>query len=266
VTPRRGAAAAAAICFLLAGSAQAAPRRAMSLDQCADQYILALAPEAHLVVSPRADDPDAWLRAQARGRIQARPTLESALIRRPDVVVRYWGGDQRLVDRLEGSGARVVQLSDAADFEAVEANIREVAEALDRAPAGERLIAAMKAKVPLLPARPRPVVRAQYLTAGGFTAGPGTLIDAVLRAAGFANATTAPGFSPVRIERTVLTPPARFVLGFFDQARADWRGLGRHPSLSRAAKGRTVAALPASMLTCPAWFAVDAARLLADAR
>jgi len=35
--------------------------------------------------------------------------------------------------------------------------------------------------------------------------------------------------------------------------------------VARAAKGRTVADLPASTLSCPAWFAADAAALLAEA-
>jgi len=48
--------------------------------------------------------------------------------------------------------------------------------------------------------------------------------------------------------------------------RADWRGAGRHPVVRRAASGRTAAALPASVLTCPAWFAADGVAMMAKGR
>jgi iron complex transport system substrate-binding protein len=87
-------------------------------------------------------------------------------------------------------------------------------------------------------------------------------VDAILDAAGFANAAAGPFFAPVSVERIGLFPPARFVLGFFDQVRGDWRGPGRHPVVQRAAQGRVAARLPAAALTCPAWFAADAAAML----
>lgn len=258
--------AAALATVLLPGASEARPLRAMALDQCADQYLLALRPDADLLLSPRADDPDAWHRRAAAGRPRSRPTLEAAIVFQPDVVVRYWGGEPRLLDRLAASGVTVAVIEDAADFDGIRSNIRKVAEALQAPQAGEALIARMDdrlraaATVQLRQERPR----ALYLTAGGFTAGRGTLVDAIFTAAGFVNAASRPFFSPVGLERIALRPPALFVLGFFDQARGDWRGPGRHPVVRRAAKGRVAASLPAAALTCPAWFSADAAVLLAE--
>lgn len=237
--------------------------RVMALDQCADQYVLELAPDADLALSPRADDPDAWLREQARGRLRVRPTLESAIAFRPDVVVRYWGGDLRLLRRLEASGVKVITIEDVTSFNGVRSEIRSVAEGLRVPGRGEVLAGRMDET--LRAARPKAGTRqpsALYLTAGGFTAGRGTLIDAILSAAGFTNAAETPSFAPVSLERIALFPPARFVLGFFDQSRADWRGPGRHPVVRNAAKGRVAASLPAAALTCPAWFAADASVML----
>ena len=87
-------------------------------------------------------------------------------------------------------------------------------------------------------------------------------MDAILAAAGLSNAAARPFFAPVSVERIALFPPTRFVLGFFDQVRGDWRGPGRHPVVQRAAEGRVAARLPAAALTCPAWFAADAAAML----
>lgn len=253
----------AGVMLITPGGAEARPLRVLSLDQCADQYVLALAPEADLALSPRADDPDAWMRAAAAGHRRVRPTLEAAVVFQPDVVVRYWGGEPRLLARLKADGVKVVTIEDATDFNGVRAEIRVVSRALGEMERGETLIARMNATLPAnTPAAPAVKPRALYLTAGGFTAGKGTLIDAILSAAGFANAAGAPFFTPVSIERMVLFPPARFVLGFFDQARGDWRGAGRHPVLRRLARGRVAARLPAAALTCPGWFAADAAAML----
>ena len=260
---RLRAAGVAGMAMLGAGAADARPLRVMALDQCADQYVLALRPDADLALSPRADDPDAWLREAAAGRRRVRPTLEAAIAFDPDVVVRYWGGEPRLLARLEAAGTRVVTIEDATDFNGVRADIRAVAQGLGVPERGEALVGRMDGT--LRRAAPDPAVperTALYLTAGGFTAGRGTLVDAILGAAGFNNAAATPFFAPVSVERIVLFPPALFVLGFFDQARGDWRGPGRHPVVQRAAKGHVAARLPAAALTCPAWFAADAAAML----
>ncbi|MGV8928917.1 MAG: ABC transporter substrate-binding protein [Brevundimonas sp.] len=253
----------AGMLMLGAGVAEARPLRVMALDQCADQYVLALRPDAELVLSPRADDPDAWMREAAAGRRRVRPTLEAAIAFRPDVVVRYWGGEPRLLARLEASGVRVITIEDATDFSGVRADIRAVAQGLGVPGRGEALAARMDATLrEAAPAPHAPQRSALYLTAGGFTAGRGTLVNAILGVAGFTNAAARPFFAPVSVERIALFPPARFVLGFFDQQRGDWRGPGRHPVVQRAATGRIVARLPAAVLTCPAWFAADAALML----
>ena len=258
--------AAAVAAMAVAQGAQARPLRVMALDQCADQYVLALAPDADLALSPRADDPDAWLRREAAGHRRLRPTLEAAVGFRPDVVVRYWGGEPRLLNFLETRGVTVVTIADATDMDGVRANIRTAARELGQVERGARLERAMQAKLDRAAAPDRPRPGAVYLTSGGFTSGPGTLMDAMIRAAGFRNLTAAPGFGAISVERIAMEPPIRFVLGFFDQLRADWRGAGRHPVVRSAAQGRTAAKLPAAVLTCPAWFAADGVEMMARGR
>src|SRR5690606_29049653 len=92
-----------------------------------------------------------------------------------------------------------------------------------------------------------------YLTPGGFTAGEGTLIATMMRAAGLSSLAP-PGFGAMSLERLVLAPPTRFVTAFFERARADWRGPGRHPVLRRLAANTPVAPVHGSVVGCPAWF------------
>ena len=163
---RLGGLAATLAAVAAAGAVEARPLRVMSLDQCADQYVLALAPDADLALSPRADDPDAWLRREAAGRRRLRPTLEAAVGFRPDVVVRYWGGEPRLLAALERRGAKVVVIADATDFDGVRANIRAAAQGLGQAERGGRLERRMQAKLDrAAPPAGSPTPGALYLTA-----------------------------------------------------------------------------------------------------
>jgi len=262
VRPWRGAF--LALLVLTPAVAEARPLRVLSLDQCADQYVLALAPEAELALSSRADDPDSWMREAARGRPRVRPTLEAAIGFQPDVVVRYWGGEPRLLAALDKRGTRVLAINDATDMRGVRENLRAVSQGLGQEARGAALIAHMDRRLAQAAGGGRGR-EAVYVTPGGYTTGAGSLIDSILKAAGFRNGVTGPGYQPLGIEKIALSPPALFVRGFFQQWRADWRGPGRHPVVQRAAKGRTVADLPAATLSCPAWFAADAAVLLADA-
>jgi len=253
--------------WAVAGQAVAAPT-VMSLDSCADQYVLALSPRAAIVgLSARADNRDSYLRAAAPGLPVRRATTEAVLAVRPDVVVRYWGGDARLEAALQRRGVRVVRINDATDFDTVRANVRDVATALGQQATGEALVAQMDRKL----ARANgawggaPVL---YMTPSGFTTGPGSLVDAMLRAAGMTNLATGSTWKPIPLERLVMHPPTAFVLGFFDAfavAMERW-GPGRHAALKARLPGRTVASLPSTILGCPAWFAADGALALARAK
>ena len=253
--------------FLAGPAAAAAAPRVFSLDQCADQYVLALSPRAAIVgLSPRVGDRDSYLRDLSTGLPRRRGSPEAILAARPEVVVRYWGGDPALVRAVERRGAAVVQIDEASDFAGLRANIRRVADALHQTPRGAALIARMDAQ---LQSRGAGVAKsALYLTPGGVTAGPGTLIDAILRAAGWRNLAAGSGYRTVSAERLVLDPPRAFVLGFFDSAYLagqHWAPGGNH-LLREFVRGRTVASLDDSLLGCPAWFAGDAVQALAAAR
>lgn len=256
----------AAAMALVPAGAWAAPR-VMSFDSCADQYVLALAPrEAIVGLSHRAVAADSYMRDKAAGLPLRRATFESLVSARPQLVVRLWGGDARLTQALAAKGVPTVTLDDAADFDGVRVNVRKVAAALGRRPQGEALIATMDARLRDAAGAGRRR-EALYLTPGGYTAGANTLIDAILRAAGYANTTKAPYFAPVSLEQMVMTPPAAVVLGMFDRALAgaDRWGPGRHAALRRAVESRAVASLPAAMVGCPGWFAADGAVVLAKA-
>jgi len=230
--------------------------------------VLALAPRDEIVaVSKRALNADSNERALAVGIPQARASLESALAARATIAVRYWTPDARLPAALAQRGVTVVKIDEANDFPGVRANIRKVAAALGRPAAGESLIARMDAKL----AASKGAwggARALYLTPGGFSAGRGTLVAAMMWAAGLATASAAPGYQPVSLESLALDPPRALVLAFFRDlagGRQHWTIAG-NGYLQDLMRRRAIASLPGSMLGCPAWFAADGALALAQAR
>ncbi|MGI9169590.1 MAG: ABC transporter substrate-binding protein [Caulobacteraceae bacterium] len=242
--------------------------RVYSLDQCADQYVLALAPRADIAgLSRRATKADSYLRAEVGALPLRRATAESVLAARPAVVVRYWGGDERLVADLRRLGMRVVTIDDAADFSAVRVNVRRVAAALGERRAGEAMIGRMDRRLAAAAGAWRGR-GALYLTSGGDTAGRGTLIDAMLRAPGLTNLAPGAGFHALSLERLVLGPPAALVLGFFDvglDAVQHW-SLARQAPVRRLAERRAIVSLPGAILGCPAWFAADAVTRISAAK
>ncbi len=256
----------AAALLSLAASARAAPR-VVSLDQCADQYVLALSPRGDIAgLSPRALADDSYLRRKAQGLPIVRADTEAILGARPRMVVRFWGGSPALLADLKRRGVGVVAIDDATDFDGVRANIRRVARALDREPEGEGLIAAMDGELAAAAGAWRGK-SALYLTSGGATSGGGTLVDATMRAAGLRNSARTHGYSELSLESLVAHPPAAIVGGFFDSAaitRQPW-GIGRHRVLRDLMRRDALVSLPASILGCPAWFAADGAARIAAA-
>lgn len=248
-----------------AGPAAAEPRRVVSLDQCADQFVLAFARRAEIAgVSHRSDDTDSELRSRAAGLPRVRASAEAVLAARPTVVVRSWGGDERLVRLLAREGVQVVQVEEANDFRGVEANTRRIAEAMGNRRGGEEAVRRLRTQLESAAGAwgGRPGL---YMTPGGVTAGRGTLIDAILRAAGLTNAADGAGWRAVPSEALVLEPPSLTVLGFFDELSRQRWSPGRSGPVRRALERGAAARLPAARLGCPGWFAGDAAHSLAAA-
>lgn len=239
--------------------------RVASLDQCSDQYVLALADRSDIAfLSPRVLAANSWLKDKARGLPIRRPSVEAIFAAHPQMVVRQWGGGSRLDLALERRGITTARVEETQTFDGVARNVRTIAAALGHAKRGEPLVNDMQARL----ARARGAWRdvgGLYLTDGAFTAGPGTLIDAILRAAGMTNLATRPGYQPAPLERLMLAQPRVMVFGRFDSpGHGRWSpvsGSLLHQTLS----GTKTVELPGALLGCPAWFAADAVERLAAA-
>jgi iron complex transport system substrate-binding protein len=244
-----------------------APRRVVSLDYCADQFVLALADRGQIAALSRgARREDSYYRAYAAGLRQTRGSLEEVLALHPDLVVRNWGGPWDAAEVYARFGVPVLQVGEAPDFHAARADLLNAAMQLGQVERGRALAADMDRRLARLthgaPAA-RPAV--MYLSAGGAVAGSGILMDAVIEAAGGRNVWSGPNWSVLPLERMIELPPALIVLGFFDTGRTRMNAWSpsRHPALQRALSHARTVSLPATSVSCEAWYAVEAAEQIA---
>ncbi len=243
-----------ALCGLvcLAGWPSFAQRNVVSLNLCTDQLLVLLAPERVAALEPLARDPAlSFVAAQAARLPTVRADAEAVLALRPDLVLAGRYGAQGTVALLRTRGVRVVQIEEAEDFAAVAAQVTQVAGLLGVAARGQALVAEMGRR---LASAHKRAGRAVLWEAGGWTAGPGSFGDAVLRAAGLANAGTG---GRIGLEALLAARPDLLVTEAAARFPSMATDLAWHPALAGLAR-RTVAP---PLLVCAGPFstaAVDA--------
>lgn len=255
----------AAIAFACASVAHAEPRRIVSLDYCADQFLLALVDRDHITALSRGSlRDDSYFRDRAHGIRQTRGTLEEVLALQPDLVIRSWGGPWDAEQVYARFNVPVLQVGDSPDFAAARADLLDAASRLGHPERGAALARDLDTRLARLNAR-RSDAPVMYLSGGGAVAGRGTMMDAVINAAGGRNIRTEASWQVLPLERLVETPPAVIALGFFDSSRdrVNAWSPSRHPALRRALANARTVSLPPAAIACEAWYAIDAAELIA---
>lgn len=251
----------------------ATTERVVSLDYCADQYVLEFVPRERIAaLSPDAGSSFSYHRERARGLPQVRPNAEEVLALEPDLVVRSYGGGPGAASFYRRAGARVAQIGFGADLAGVRDSMLRAAEALGAASRGRTLAAEFDRRLaeaaeggPGASSGVRPA--ALYLTPGGVTAGPGTLIHELFAAAGFDNFTEEPGFREVPLERLARERPDRIAAAFYDSPEAHgghWSA-ARHPFVRSLLDEVPSTRLSGAWTACGGWFVVEAVEALAAA-
>jgi iron complex transport system substrate-binding protein len=240
----------------------------VSIDYCADQYVLALAERTQILgLSPRARQAFSYHRDRAVGLATVDPSAEAILNADPALVVRFWGGNRRLVSMLHRTGIDTVNIVYGHDSATLFDNLSKVAAALGRTEAAADLIADWRRRMAALETKRRLGLRALYLTPSGTTGGSGTDIDGMIRLAGLDNLAAELGYHgwrTISLEELVLNPPDVFIGSFFDDrdvARSSWSP-ARHPRLSELMGVVRTVAVPGRFLSCSGLFSVDAAEFI----
>jgi iron complex transport system substrate-binding protein len=244
------------------------PRHIVSLDYCADQFVLRLADRDQIrAVSPDAMREFSYMREAARGLAQVRSSAEDVIALNPDLVVRSYGGGHGVAGFFDHAGIPLAQLGYASDFAGVRTSIAEMAAAFGHPERGAALIAEMDARLAAAAAKPG-ATTALYMTPAGFTSGEGTLVHHMIAAAGLTNFETQPGWRPIPLERLAREQPDLIAAAFFGDktVHPDGWSAARHPIARRQLTDRPAIMLEGAWTACGGWFLVEAVEAMAQTR
>ena len=241
------------------------PQRIVSLDFCTDQYVLKFVePDRILALSPDAGKAFSYMRDRAAGLPTVRPVTEDVIILRPDLVVRSYGGGPQAPAMFARAGVPVHNVGWAADLEAVIREIVDTAGMLGSSEQGLAVVADMRDRLAALRSR-GPDANALYVTPGGVTTGPGSLIHEMLVVAGLDNFQTRPGWGPIPLERLAYERPDLVAVAFYETLANHphaWSTI-RHPVARALLDGGATVPLEGAWTACGAWFLMDAVEALA---
>ena len=265
---------AALVCLLLCACSQVAergadaPRRIVSLDYCADQYVLKFADrEDILALSPDARKRFSYMRAEAAGIPTVRPRAADVLALQPDMVVRTYGGGHDIADFMQEPGVPVVQIGFPQSITEVRGEVLRVGTELGKPDEAVALVAEMERRLKVLADRPGPPREVLYMSPAGVTAGEGTLVHELFVAAGLRNFQDRPGWNPLPLERLAYERPDLIAAAFFESKtnHVDNWSAARHPVARAQLRELPVVALEGSWTSCGGWFLLDAVEALATA-
>lgn len=256
--------------FGTAGS-HASPQRVVSTFLCTDEYVFRLVPRNHIAaLSFEAGDrhPVVSTIADKVGGIrQIRPSAETVLNLRPDLVVMYENTMPRLHSSLLALGVRVLDVPWANSIADIRRTTVLLGAKLDARARATELLRTMDAKLAVARrAALHPPVRTLLYEPNGY-ASLGGITDELMGLSGLVNA--APGMHPTRagsvpVETVVAAAPELLV--FSGQAEApDSHALlvQHHPALG-ALEGRTYSAWASLIpLACPGPWSADTAETFA---
>jgi len=244
------------------------PQRIVSLDYCADQYVLRFADRADiLALSIDADKRFSYLREEAKGLRKVRPRAADVLALEPDLIVRSYGGGPNVAGFMGRAGVPVVQIGFPHNIDEVRGEVLRIGKELGESEEAREVVESLDRRLAVLTERGSDAPKALYMTPGGVTAGEGTLIHELMVAAGLANFHAQPGWSPIPLERLAYERPELVVAAFFESQRNDinnWSAI-RHPVAEAQMRELPVASLDGAWTACGGWFLIDAVEAMSQA-
>jgi len=255
------------LAVLASSTALATPsaERVVSLDYCADQFVLKLLPRSRiLAVSPDAEKHFSYMRVSAEGIQTVRPVAEDVLTMGPDLVVRSYGGGPNATRFFEGAGISVLQIPYADNIDGIRTTVQFLADRLGVPQRGAAIVAGMDRRLRKLGASGGDR-SGLYMTPTGATSGPGTLIHEMLREAGLQNFETQAGWRSIPLERLAYEQPDVVAAAFFSADGINpslWSPM-RHPVALQQMRDQPTVMLQGAWTSCSGWYLLDAIEALA---
>jgi iron complex transport system substrate-binding protein len=251
------------LALALALPARAAPpRHIVSLNLCADQFLVRLADPGQIAGLTRLSHMPNMspIAAQAAHFPTMSASAEALLAAQPDLILTGWPGQ---ADAAIGAGlkARILVVPPANSYADIIGQVRLVAGAVGHPDRGEALIRRMDAELATIPRTGRGRIAADYQRRG-YLSGAGTLMDDMMRRVGLrnlANRLSLPPLANLPLEQLVAHRPAFLITGT-DKARDLGSAMLDHPAIAGIPRLR----LPGYFADCGSPTYPQAIRLLSD--
>ena len=251
------------LALALAGPVRAAPpRRIVSLNLCADQFLVALADRGQIAGITRLSHMANMspIAAEVAHLPAASASAEALLAAQPDLILTGWPGQADAAVRA-GLKSRILVVPPANSYSDIVAQVTLVADAVGHPERGAALIRRMDAELAAIPATGHRRVATDYQRRG-YLSGAGTLMDDMMRRVGLVNLATRLGLPPLAnlpLEQLVAHRPDFLITG-----AGSPRDLGsttlRHPAIA----GIPRLILPGALADCGGPFYPRAIRILSD--
>ena len=249
---------------LFSGLSFAKGPKAVSLDSCADQYLLALADKDQIIsVSKQSLATHSYYRDRAKQVKTFDATLEQILYLNPTIILATEGA-YNVLPALKNNGIKASTTTYGHKPDVVYQNILKFSELLEKKEAGRKLIEIRKNQLDHLNNLPKRKQTILYLTPSGFTAGVGTYVDDIIKMSGFisyAEKHNIISWQPLSLEQVILNPPDLIITNYFNQKNvhvSHW-SLTRHPKINELMKNIPTIDMPGPLFSCGGLFAAEAA-------
>ncbi len=191
------------------------PARIVSLAPANTEIVTAIGvPLSELVGVTTYDDYPPSVKSLPRVGDFMTPNIEAITAAKPDVILVTGGIQNDVLGKLEGTGAKVVVV-DPKTLEGLYASILTVGEVTGETGGAEKVVADMKAKIAAtagaVASRPPTKTFIEIGFNPLFTAGSGTLLDDLIRAAGGANIVRQAGYVPYSVEQLLKEDPTVYL-------------------------------------------------------
>ncbi|MEM7366365.1 MAG: ABC transporter substrate-binding protein [Pseudomonadota bacterium] len=257
-----------ALLQLSAATAQQNYHKVVSLDYCADQFVLKLVEPARIAaLSKDADREFSYMRDRAAGHKKIRPSAEEVLAVDPDWIVRSYGGGPNARRFYEGIGLTVIQIGYATTIDDVRGEVERVGGLLGRTDEAESVVRDMDQRLARLTRQAQDVAPSiLYVTPGGVTTGPGTLVHELIVAAGLNNFQQSSGWRSLPLEKLAFDQPELLATAFYNYKtnHENFWSAARHPIIRKQLSATRTIALEGATTACGGWFLVDAVEQLAQ--
>jgi len=251
------------LAFALAWPAWAAPpRHIVSLNLCADQFLIRLADPGQIVGLTRLSHMPNMspIAAEAARFPVVGSSAEALLAAQPDLILTGWPGQADPAVRA-GLNTQILIIPPANSYADIVGQVRLVANAVGHPDRGEALIHRMDAALAAIPKAGRGRTAADYQR-HGYLSGTGTLMDDMMRRVGLRNLTTElglPALAHLSLEQFVAHRPDFLITGT-GKARDLGSAMVNHPAIAGVPRLR----LPGSLADCGGPSYPLAIRLLSD--